>query len=244
MKDWKPEIYGDSIAPVYDELHTSKMDPTDAVAFLAALARGGPVLELGIGTGRIALPLAARGIDVHGIDASEAMVAKLRAKEGGAKLPVTIGDFADVRVAGTYPLVFVAFSTIYALVTQQDQVRCFRNVAAHLSEDGAFVIEAFVPDPTRFDRGQRLNAVEVEARSVLLNAALHDPVAQTIAAQHVMIGEGRMRLFPVFLRYAWPSELDLMAKLAGLRLRERWADWKKTEFSAAAKTHVSVYERE
>jgi SAM-dependent methyltransferase len=244
MKDWKPETYGDSIAPVYDELYERKLEPTDAVATLAGLARGGPVLELGIGTGRVALPLAARGIDVHGIDASEAMVAKLRAKEGGAKIPVTIGDFADVRVAGTYPLIFVAFSTIFALVTQEDQLRCFRNVAAHLPEDGHFVLETFVPDLTRFARGQSLSAFEVDARGAHLNAAVVDPVKQTITSQHVLIGEGRMRLFPVFLRYAWPSELDLMAKLAGLRLRDRWADWKQTEFKAESQQHVSVYERE
>ena len=156
MKEYDAWTYGDRVADVYDELYAA-LDPSDAVEALARLAGSGPALELAIGTGRIALPLAARGVEVHGIDASEAMVAKLRDKPGGAAIPITMGDFADVAVDGRYSLVYVVFNTFFGLLTQEDQVRCFRNVATRLADDGVFVIEAFVPDVTRFDRAQRVS---------------------------------------------------------------------------------------
>jgi SAM-dependent methyltransferase len=242
VKGWDISTYGDRIADVYDE-EFAELDPTEAVDVLAELARGGPVLELAVGTGRIAVPLAARGIDVHGIDASEAMVAKLREKEGGDRIPVTMGDFADVGVDGRYPLVFVAFNTFFGLVTQDDQVRCFENVAAHLTDDGVFVLEAFVPDVARFDRGQRVSAGKIELDSVRLGVDRHDPVSQTLESQQVTLSPSGIRFQPIHLRYAWPAELDLMARLAGLRLHERWGGWDRAKFTAASTRHVSVYGR-
>jgi len=213
------------------------------VEFLAQVAGPGPVLELGIGTGRIALPLAERGLEVHGIDASEEMVSKLRAKPGGDAIQVTIGDFADVGVQGAFPLVFVVFNTLFALLTQENQLRCFQGVAQHLTEDGVFVVQAFVPDLARFDRGQRVQAFSIEVDSVRIDASIHDLANQRIDAQLIQVtGEG-VRMFPVQLRYAWPSELDLMARLAGLQLRERWSGWDRAPFTSASTSHVSLYER-
>ncbi len=243
MSEYGPATYGDRIADVYDELQTSGLDTDAAVDCLAELAGQGPALELGIGTGRVALPLARRGVRVHGIDASEAMVAKLRAKPGGVDLPVAIGNFADVGVEGRFSLIFVVFNTLFGLLTQEHQLRCFRNVADHLTDDGIFVVEAFVPDPTLFDRGQRVAATLVEADRVRLDVSNHDPAAQRVDSQHIVIGEDAIRIYPVQLRYAWPSELDLMARLAGLRLRQRWAGWRREPFTAASPQHVSVYER-
>ena len=243
MSTYDASTYGQRIAGVYDEMYSGREDLEPVLDALAFLANGGRVLELGIGTGRIALPLAARGIEVHGIDGSEAMVARLRAKEGGAGIPVTTGDFADVGAEGIFSLVFVAFNTFWALLSQEDQVRCFRNVAEHLSRDGVFLIEAVVPDLSRFDRGQRTSATQVTTDRVMLDASRHDAVRQRVESQHVVITEEGIRLYPVHVRYAWPSELDLMAQLAGLRLRERWGDWQRGPFTAASTGHVSVYTR-
>ena len=243
MADYDAATYGDRIADTYDELYGRQFESETTAALLAELAGRGPALELGIGTGRIALPLIARGIPVHGIDASEAMLARLRQKPGGTGIPVTVGDFATVPVEGRFSLVYVVFNTFFALLTQEDQVACFGHVAEHLTDRGVFVIEAFVPDPSRFDRGQRVQLTHVDAQRLILNSALHDPVAQRTTSQHVVISESGIRLYPVQLRYAWPAELDLMARLAGLRLRERWSGWRKEPFSASSPAHVSVYAR-
>ena len=181
---------------------------------------------------------------MHGLDASEAMVAKLRAKSGGEAIPITLGDFADVGVAESYALVFVVFNTFYNLLTQEDQVRCFSNVAEHLDRGGAFLIELFVPYPERFDRGQRTDAVSVEMDRVDLYLEHHDPVAQRLTSQHVVFSDDGIRLYPVQGRYVWPSELDLMARLAGMRLRNRWADWSRSAFTGTSVSHISVYEKE
>jgi len=243
MSGTDPARYGQLWAAVYDELH-SFLDPSAAVALLSELAAGGPALELGIGTGRVAIPLAARGTLVHGIDASEAMVQRLREKAGGAAIPVTIGDFTDVAVdGGSYTLVYIVFSTIFGLMTQDAQVACFRNVAARLSAGGVFVVEAFVPDVARFDRLQRVHVNRIEPGRADVSLSRHDPVAQQITSQHVTLTDGSVRLLPVEVRYAWPSELDLMARLAGLRLRERYGDWQRGRFTATSPTHVSIYER-
>ncbi len=242
MEGYGPETYGDRIADVYDDLYTS-LDTEGAVEALAALAGGGPVLELAVGTGRLALPLAERGLEVHGIDASEAMVAKLRAKPGGDRIPVTMGDFADVGVDGRYSLVFVAFNTFFGLLTQEDQVRCFANVAAHLAAGGSFVIEAFFPDLARFDRGQRVQATRLDPGQVMLDVSKHDPVEQRVESDHVVITEAGIRLYPVNVRYAFPAELDLMARLAGLELTDRWGGWRREPFTADSPRHVSVYAR-
>lgn len=241
MNGYDPSTYGQRIADVYDDVHP--VHDEAMIATLAELAGDGPALELGIGTGRIALPLAARGVAVHGIDASPAMVDRLRAKPGGAAIPVTMGDFAGVGAEGPFSLVYVVFNTFFGLLSQEEQVRCFGNVARRLTEEGVFVIEAFVPDMTRFVRGQVVNASRVENDAVLLDVSRHDPVNQQVVSQHIVLTEGGTRLFPVQLRYAWPAELDLMARLAGLRLRHRWAGWHREPFTAASGLHVSVYER-
>jgi SAM-dependent methyltransferase len=241
--EYDASTYGERIAEVYDHWHTVPKNADAVVALLAGLAGRGPALELGIGTGRIALPLAQRGFEVHGIDASPAMVAKLRAKPGGDRIPVAIADFAAVPVEGRFALVFVVFNTFFGLLTQADQLGCFEAVARHLTDDGRFLIEAFVPDLSRFDRGQRVSALSVGADAVGLEASVHDPVAQRVTSQHVVMSKEGVQLYPVQLRYAWPSELDLMARLAGLRLRDRWGGWSREPFSAVSPSHVSVYER-
>jgi SAM-dependent methyltransferase len=245
MTDYGPATYGDRIASIYDR----HLDPSvesmtqQAVEFLSQLAGAGRALELGIGTGRIALPLAARGIAVDGIDASEAMLERLRAKPGGSELSVTLGDFAAIDVPGTYDLIFVVFNTFFALLTQEDQIRCFAHVSEHLTSNGVFLIEAFVPDPSLYDRGQRLSATRVETDRVQLDAARIDLATQQVTAQHILIGAEGIVLLPVQLRYAWPSELDLMARLAGLRLRERYGGWQGEPFTSSSAKHVSIYAR-
>lgn len=243
MSAYDETTYGERIAEVYDDWYTGVFDVEATVTALKELAGAGPVLELGIGTGRIALPLAALGLEVHGLDVSEAMVANLHAKPGGEHIPVTIGNFAEVGVDSVFSLVFVAFNTFFMLTSQEEQVRCFANVAAHLTAGGLFVIEAFVPDQSRFIRHQNLQITKVETDSVRLDASQHDPVHQRCISQHIIITEAGIKLYPIEMRYAWPSELDLMARLAGMRLRERWGGWRREPFTAASGSHVSVYER-
>lgn len=241
MEGFGTSTYGDLIADVYDTWHGYREATDAAVERLATLVGDGPVLELAIGTGRIALPLAARGVEVHGIDSSKAMVAKLRRKPGGKAVPVTMGNFADVAVDGTFSLVYIVFNTFFALLTQAEQVRCFRNVAARLAPGGAFVMEAFVPDVARFVRHQSSSVTRIELDQVMFDVSRHDPVAQIIDSQHILLRAGGLRLQPVRLRYAWPSELDLMAQLAGLRLASRAGGWHNEPFTAASTTHVSTY---
>jgi SAM-dependent methyltransferase len=241
VKDYGPETYGDRIAGVYDGFYEHLLDTEAAVEALARLAGSGPVLELAVGTGRIAVPLAQRGIDVRGIDASQEMVARMRAKPGGADIQVTIGDFAEVGVPGPYALVYLVFNTIFALLTQDDQVRCFENVAARLAPGGRFVVEAFVPDPTRWDRDQRVSTTAIDLDRVDLDVSRHDPVEQRVESQHLTVTPDGTRMYPVRLRYAYPSELDLMARLAGLELVDRWGGWKGESFTAASGGHVSIY---
>ena len=245
--DWLVERYepvlsfDEEVAENYD--NHPRGDEAEAVAFLEELARGGPALELAIGTGRIALPLAARGIRVDGIDLSEAMVAKLRTKPGGDELSVTIGDFADVPVEGNYRLIYVVYNTLFNLLTQGDQVRCFENVAAHLTDDGLFVVEAGVPnDFYRLRNNQHVDAEAIAVDEVRLDLAQHDPVAQMLEESHVTVSREGIRLNPIVQRYAWPSELDLMARIAGLRLKERWDGWRRQPFTST-RNCVSVYGR-
>ena len=242
--DHETSINGDRMADVYDEIH-EKLSTPEAVApiadVLADLAGDGRALELGIGTGRIAIPLAKRGVDVHGLDASEAMVAKLREKPGGADIPVTIGDFEQVDVEGPYNLVYIVFNTLFALRSQDAQTNCFRSVASHLTDEGVILLEAFVPDPARFDHGQRINTGIVANDRVSIDLSRHDPATQTVVSSHLYITPEGVRIYPVSIRYAWPAELDLMAKLAGLRLRSRWADWQRNPLTRASPNHVSVY---
>ena len=244
MSEHDPAEYGERIAPVYDDLYGSTGDTDDAVATIEELAAGGRVLELGIGTGRIALPLAARGTEVHGIEASPAMLAALRAKPGGDRIPVTIGDLRDVAVEGRFRVVVLAFNTLFALLTQDDQVRCFEAVAAHLDESGRFVVEAFVPDMTRWQNHQATQTQRIEDGRVVLETSRNDPVSQRIDSYLNLVGEDGVRMFPVRIRYAWPAELDLMARLAGLRLHARWSGWDRRPFDSSSTKHVSVYMRD
>jgi len=234
--------FGADVAQMYRDVQRG--DESAAVAFLAHLAGPGPALELAIGTGRIALPLAARGIRVDGVDISPAMVAQLRAKPGGEQLAVTIGDFAEVPVPGTYRLIFVVWNTLFNLLTQEDQVRCFENVAAHLTDDGSFVVEAFVPAFLyRLRNHQYVEAEAIAVDEVRLDVLRHDAATQMLEESHVSLSRACVRLHPVVQRYAWPSELDLMARIAGLRLKGRWGGWDREPFTASSSAHVSVYGR-
>jgi hypothetical protein len=247
MKGYRPEMSFD--AAVAAEVRTYRRgDEAAAVAFLAQQAQGGPALELAIGTGRIALPLAAQGLRVDGVDIAPAMIAELRAQAGGETGgevgAVTLGDFADVPVDGHYALIYIVWNTFFNLLTQDDQVRCFANVAAHLGEDGVFVIETYVPAFLyRLQNNQYVEAEAIEVDAVRLDVLRHDPVAQVIEESHVTLGAAGMRFNPVVQRYAWPSELDLMAAMAGLRLRERWGSWNREPFTGESSLHVSVYSR-
>jgi SAM-dependent methyltransferase len=243
MKGYKPVMsFGEDVAQMYRDIQRG--DELAAVAFLEQLAGPGPALELAIGTGRIALPLAARGIRVDGVDISPAMVDQLRAKPGGAQLSVTLGDFADVPVSGTYRLIFVVWNTLFNLLTQEDQVRCFENVAAHLTDDGSFVVEAFVPSFLyRLHNDQHVDAEAIEVDEVRLDVLRHDAATQMIEESHVSLSQMGVRLNPVVQRYAWPSELDLMAWIAGLRLKGRWGGWDREPFNSSSSAHVSVYGR-
>ncbi|UBU18894.1 class I SAM-dependent DNA methyltransferase [Nonomuraea gerenzanensis] len=235
-----PSAYGRSIADLYDV--TVEGLPTGAtVEQLHLLAGDGPVLEFGIGTGRLALPLAARGLQVSGIDGSPDMVEVLRSKPGGAAVRVVVGDFATTRVDGVFSLVALTTNTIFALPSQDAQVSCFRNAAAHLRPGGRFVVEAWVPDPAAFHRGASLRLLSLSEDVVVAEAARISPAEQLMATTKVRLtGEG-IRLLPANHRYAWPAELDLMARLAGMEREHRWADWHRTPFGDDSRSHVSVY---
>jgi len=244
MDDYEPLMsFGDDTAGDYDGA-SSRGDEPATVSFLSQLANGGPALELGVGTGRIALPLAATGVQVDGVDMSAAMVARLRAKPGGDQIATTIGDFAQVPVPGSYRLIFVVYNTLFNLLTQDDQVRCFQNVADHLDAEGSFVIEAFVPTfLARLRDNQYVDAENIAVDKVLLDVARHDPVSQTLDESHISISRDGIRIQPVVTRYAWPSELDLMARIAGLRLKDRWGGWSRETFNSDSRRHVSVFRR-
>jgi SAM-dependent methyltransferase len=243
MEGYGIKTFGELNAERYDALCDEPMvaETRDSVETLFELAAGGRVLEFAIGTGRVALPLAARGLDVHGIEASKEMVAKLREKQGGRAIPVEIGDMAEARAQGNFDLVYLVFNTIFNLTSQEAQVRCFKNAARHLSDKGVFVLETVVPDFSEYVDGQRMKGSWAKMDSARFEIAIHDRVAQTVAFQRIVISEGGTQLTPHFMRYAWPAELDLMAKLAGLERRERWAWWDRSPFTANSKSHVTVY---
>jgi SAM-dependent methyltransferase len=242
MDEYGISTYGDRIASVYDAWYLGRLDEGPTVDLLAGLAGEGPALELGIGTGRVALPLAERGVPVEGIDASEEMVARMRAKPGGADIPVHFGDFADVAVDGTFSLIYIPFTTLFALSSQSEQIRCLTNVRAHLDEGGCFVMDAFVPDVRRFMHNQCTSVSRVNLDEVMIDVSTHDPVNQTITSSHILLQDGgSVRLFPVMVRYAWPAELDAMALASGLRLAQRYADYERRPFDAESTRHVSIY---
>jgi SAM-dependent methyltransferase len=232
------------VAARYDETSAWMFDPAvvePAVDLLASLAGDGAALELGIGTGRIALPLAARGVRVRGIDLSEAMVARLRAKPGGAAIDVAIGDFATTTVEGTFSLAYLVFNTIMNLTTQEAQVACFRNAARHLAPGGRFVIEVGVPQLQRLPPGERFRPFHVGSEHVGFDE--YELAEQGLVSHHYRIGSERFEAVAMPFRYVWPAELDLMAQLAGMRLDARWGDWDRQPFTSESTKHVSVWEK-
>jgi hypothetical protein len=239
----KRNYFDEPVASHYDETSADMFDPRvvdPAVDFLADLAGDGRALEFAIGTGRIALPLGRRGVPVDGIDLSEAMVARLRIKPGADAIGVTIGDFATTRVGGAFRLVYLVFNGIMNLTTQDEQVECFRNAAAHLEPGGAFVIEVGVPALQRLPPGETFQPFSVTPTHVGFDE--YDVATQYLASHHYWIDGDRVRVESGPFRYVWPSELDLMARLAGMRLRERWSGWKREPFTSESTTHVSVWE--
>lgn len=236
-----PEFFGERYAAEYDQ--TAWLDPAPAVEFLAGLVPArAQVLELAVGTGRVAIPLAQRGLAVEGIEGSAAMVEQMRAKPGGAAIPAVVGDMADVPVTGRFQLAYLVYNTLFNLPSQERQVDCFRNVARVLDPGGLFVIECFIQDVTDFDHGQRVATRTLAEDLVETEFLLHDPVAQTVTYQRVTFDAQGTTLRPLRLRYCWPSELDLMARLSGMRLRERYSGFDRSPFTGMSRSHVSVYE--
>jgi SAM-dependent methyltransferase len=240
-----PEDYfGEAVAARYDESSADMFAPAVAdpvVDFLADLAGQGAALELGVGTGRIALPLARRGIRVHGIDLSEAMVARLRAKPGAEQVTVTIGDFATTTVDGRFSVAYLVFNTIMNLTTQDGQVACFQNVAAQLEPGGCFVIEVMVPALQRLPPGETVRPFTVTPTHLGFDE--YDVASQGLISHHYTVVDDKLELVSMPFRYVWPSELDLMARMAGMTLRERWSGWNREPFTSDSTGHVSVWEK-
>lgn len=235
--------YGDIYAAIYDDLFANRDDVEQVATILHELAGNGDVIEFGVGTGRIAIPLSQRGHRVYGVDNSRAMLDALAAKPGSAAVIPVLGDFADVAVGQQVPLVFSAFSTIYLPGTQEAQVRTFRNAAAHLARGGKLVVEAFVHDRSRFDRNQEITGLGIGASSAVMQISLLEPVTQVIHTQRITLTPGGATFLPNRLRFIHPSEMDLMARLAGLELVDRWADWEKRPFAADSTNQIAVYAR-
>ena len=236
--------FGEDVAARYDERYGDQADASvvdPMVDFLIEQAGGGSALELGIGTGRIALPLAQRGVRVHGIDLSDAMVARLRAKPGADQIGVAVGDFATTSVDATFSLAYLVANTITNLTTQDEQVACFENVSAHLEPGGRFVIEVFVPGLRRLSPGQIYQVFDVTRNHVGFDE--FDVASQGLISHHFWIEDGKVDVFSPPFRYVWPSALDLMARIAGMRLRERWGGWSREPFTGDSAKHVSVWEK-
>lgn len=238
MDAYGPETYGEHIADIYDDRYPTLAN--GMVDRLTRLAHDGRVLELGIGTGRVAIPLHRRGVDVSGVDASPKMVERMRTK-GGTEIEVRIGDMRDLAGLGPFRLVYVVFNTFFGLLTQEDQIACFQSVASVLEPRGHFVMEAFVPDVTRFDRNQRTGVTSIEGTShVELDVARYDPATQLVTARHVIIEDDSIRTIPVDIRFAYPTELDLMARLAGMHLVDRSGGWRGERYIGEG-MHVSTW---
>lgn len=238
------DVWTEQVARTYDTSSAYMFSPEvlgPTVEFLARRAEGGPALEFAIGTGRVALPLRERGVSVTGIELSEPMVRELRRKPGGDGIPVTPGDMADVRVPGEFSLVYLVYNTIGNLLTQDEQVACFRNAARHLRPGGRFVIEVGVPDLQRLPPGETARPFHVGEHHVGFDT--YDLVNQRLVSHHYRISDGRAEIFHSHHRFVWPSELDLMARLAGLELTERFADWTAAPFTADSRAHVSVWQK-
>jgi SAM-dependent methyltransferase len=236
--------FGEAVAARFDERYWYQADPAvvgPMVDLLAELAGDGAALELGVGTGRIALPLAERGVRVHGIDLSEAMLARLRAKPGAERVGLTAGDFATATVDFTFSVAYLVANTIMNLTTQDEQVACFQNVAGHLEPGGCFVIEVLVPGLRRLPPGERFQPFDVTPSHLGFDE--YDVATQGLISHHYWIEEGRVELLSPPFRYVWPSELDLMARLAGMTLRHRWSGWSREPFTSESGQHVSVWEK-
>ncbi|MBV8913754.1 MAG: class I SAM-dependent methyltransferase [Acetobacteraceae bacterium] len=240
--------YGDSIAAFYDE-DTAVLEIEPTLEVLSELGGEGPALELGVGTGRIALPLSKRGMQIDGIDCSSKMLEQLRQKPGSERIKITEGNFRDVS-GGPYRLVFAVFNTFLFLLTQRDQRRCFENVARCLTDDGVFVIEAAIPNFHRFSAGaaqlpfgQYVETLAIEGSRVVLDAGTFDPHTQLLTATEISVSPEGVKMYPATMRYAWPSELDLMAEFAGLSLRERWGGWHREKLTFGTHSLVSIYEK-
>lgn len=242
MASWDSQTYGQRWSKIYDDLPWP--EPTETVDFLEGWAGGGPVLELAIGTGRVAIPLAARGVEVEGIDTSPEMIDVLRSKETGTEITVHHGDISKFQLDRTYSMAFLVLNTIYALQSQEEQLSCFESAAGAIGPGGHFIVEAFMPDPTRFRRNSWTQVHDIGLGHVVIEADKHDPSTQQILEQHIHIRDGKIELFPAFLRYVWPSEMDLMARLAGFTLVERFGSWTREAFTARSGQHVSVYRRD
>jgi len=241
MNDWQPDTYGPRWKDFYDTYGWA--DATNAVDYLAGLIGDGRALELGIGTGRVALPLVERGVKLDGLDASSETVEVMRGKPGGDSIEVTIGNMADFKLDRTYSTVILLLNTLYALQTQEEQIQCFESVARHLEPGGLFVVETFMPDPTRFHFNGRAHVYDVGLDHVRIEADTFDRATQHIKENHVEIRESGIKLFPAFLRYVWPSEMDLMARIAGLRLKDRFGDWTGVPFDKQSENHIAVYQK-
>ena len=241
---WVVPHFDEWVAQRYETLHPELFEPDvldPAVDFLTELAGTGAALELGIGTGRVALPLRRRGVPVHGIELSPAMVEVLRARAGDSDIPVTIGDFATATVEGTFAVVYLVRNTITNLTTQREQVECFRNVAAHLEPGGCFVIENYIPELQRLPPGETARVFVATPDHVGFEE--YDLAAQLATSHHYWMIDGRLETRSSLHRYVWPTELDLMAQLAGMTLRERWSDWHRTPFTSASRQHISVWQK-
>jgi SAM-dependent methyltransferase len=244
VPDFDAGEYGRYVAGDYDTIYGQAFPTDDAVEQLAILAEGGPVLEFGIGTGRLAIPLCERGLTVHGVDGSEAMLQLLRDKPGGEHIPTMLADFSEVRAGppGGFSLVVLAVNTMFALADQDAKIRCFETAAYHLRPNGRFVVEAWVP--ADLPAGTSLRPRRLSPGCIGLVAADHDRATQTVETTQIVFGdELGVRVFPVTHHYAWPMELDVMARLAGMTLEARWSDWSRTPFASTSTDHVSVYRR-
>jgi SAM-dependent methyltransferase len=240
---YDPGAYGRAMAEDYDSLYRAVPETDDAVETLVRLGEGDAVLEMGIGTGRLALPLLSRGVTVAGIEGSEEMVARLQSKPGGDRIPVVIGDFAEARVEGEFAVVVLALHTIFGLPTPERQIRCFENAARHLRRGGVFVIEARVLDPADFRGGRAIEPRFSDAEQVEIQVERYDGVTQRMEVTNVHLSDAGVRLNSYVNQYTTPREFDLMARIAGLRLHERWENWRRAPFTAHSRHHVSIYER-
>lgn len=241
--EFRPETFGELNAADYDDLHNPETTPDTATLLADLFAGGRNILELAIGSGRIALPLAEKGFALSGIEASPDMVALVRAKPGGADIPVEIADMANFDLGRRFDHAFLVFNTLFNLTTQAAQISCFQSVANHLNPGGLFVIEAFVPDHSHYSDHQRVRMLRLDMEKVWLDAVEHDPVPQTLNMQRIRITYDGMKLVPLVMRYAYPPEIDLMARLAGMTLKHRWGGWDKAPFTRDSRFHISVYEK-